>query len=497
MQGSKAILTRNGAGGDLEITGLTADSRAVEPGYLFAALPGTRTDGARFIADALTRGAVAVLAPEGVAPPEAANDVALLTETNPRRAFARMAASFYADQPETLVAVTGTNGKSSVAHFADQLWRALGHPSGSMGTLGIRSAAFDRDGTLTTADPVALHKDLADLAHAGITHLALEASSHGLAQYRLDGVRLKAAAFTNLSRDHLDYHGDMASYFAAKARLFGELLPAGATAVLNAEDPRFHALANICNGQGIEVLDYGHGARRLAWRASELLPDGQRLRFAWEGAAQEVGLNLYGDFQAGNVLAALGLVLATRPGGSHAPVSAADWDALRLALRALTPVKGRLQPVIGFANGARAYVDYAHTPDALATALKALRPHCAGRLIVVFGCGGARDTGKRPQMGAIAAAAADAVIVTDDNPRSEDPAAIRAAILAAAPDALEIGDRRAAIARGLDMLDDGDCLLIAGKGHETGQIVGDRVLPFDDTGIARELGRARGGKALA
>ncbi len=463
--------------GDTEVGGLTADSRKVRAGDLFAALPGSRTDGRRFVAEAVARGAVAVLGDEAVEP--WADRVNLVIDDNPRRRFAQMASRFYDRQPEQVIAVTGTNGKTSVASFLRQIWEIAGLPAASLGTLGVEPARLGISCSLTTPDPVSLHEACTALADAGVTRLVVEASSHGLAQYRLDGLTVTAAAFTNLSRDHFDYHGDRDSYFYAKARLFSELLRTGGYAVLNADVPEFDQLARICRQRGIEVIDYGRRAQDLV--LLELLPgeEGIVLKFACRGEAQSVTLPLFGPFQAHNVLAALGLAIAS---GLAAAV-AAD------VLTGLVGVPGRMQRIARRGDGAMAFVDYAHTPDALEKALEALRAHLRGRLVVVFGCGGDRDRGKRPEMGRIAERLADRVIVTDDNPRTEDPAAIRAEILAGihGGGALEIGDRAEAIARGWAMLDAGDALLVAGKGHEKGQILGDTVLPFDDAEVLRSL----------
>jgi len=472
---------------DVEIIGISADSRQVRPGFLFAALRGTQRDGRQFAGEAIARGAAAILTDDAGAlhcAPDDRSRVAVLTDLNPHRLFALLAARFYGRQPKTMGAVTGTNGKTSVAHFTREIWAALGHPAASLGTLGLVTPAGRRSGALTTPDPVALHRDLAELAEAGIDHAAIEASSHGLAQFRLDGVALAAAAFTNLTRDHLDYHGDMESYRAAKDRLFADLLPAGGGAVLNADSPEFARLEALCLGRGHRVFAYGAapGAQlRLVRR--EPSTHGQLLELDVLGERREAELPLVSDFQAMNVLAALGLVIGT----GTAPAAAID------TLASLTGVPGRLQPV-GSHNGAQVLVDYAHTPDALATVLTALRPHTLGRLTVVFGAGGDRDRGKRPLMGETAARLADRVYVTDDNPRGEEPAAIRRAILGAAPGAVEIADRRDAIAAAIGELQAGDVLVIAGKGHETGQIIGAETLPFDDAVVAREILDSQSGR---
>ena len=466
-----------GHGGDVEVTGLASDSRKVRPGYLFAALSGTVTDGSRFVADAVSRGAVAILAsPElSLTGVPGADDVGLVRNDNPRRGLARMAARFHGAQPAVIAAVTGTNGKTSVAWFTRQIWTRLGHKAVSLGTLGITGPGMSSKGALTTPDPIALHGDLAGLAATGIQHLVLEASSHGLAQHRLDGVSIGAGAFTNLSRDHLDYHGSMDDYRGAKLRLFSELLPEGGTAVLNAESEEFEVFASVCDQRGCRVIDYGAPAKSL--RIVSLAPraDGQLLSLLAFGDSYQIELPLPGAFQASNALCAVGLAVA----------SGDDPGAVIATLEQLEGVPGRLQLSARVPCGAPIYVDYAHTPDALSHVLEALRPHTTGRLIVVFGCGGDRDPGKRPLMGAVAHELADIRIVADDNPRGEDPARIRAEILAACPGAREFDDRGEAIFAGVEALTPGDVLVIAGKGHETGQIIGDSVRLFDDAETAR------------
>ncbi|HSE78825.1 MAG TPA: UDP-N-acetylmuramoyl-L-alanyl-D-glutamate--2,6-diaminopimelate ligase [Alphaproteobacteria bacterium] len=456
-----------------DISGLTADSRQVRPGFLFAALPGQREDGRRFVADAVRRGAVAVLAAPGVDVPAG---VALIESDNPRRALSRLAARFYPRQPKTIAAVTGTNGKTSVADFTRQLWTFLGHKAASLGTLGLVSPEGARPGALTTPDPVILHRDLAALAEAGVEHLAMEASSHGLDQFRLDGVRVSAAAFTNLTRDHLDYHANMVAYYAAKRRLFAEVLAPDGVAVLNADTTEFADLAALVAARGGRVIDYGTKAKSLRLVALTTTAEGLLLDLLLDDRPVRAELNLVGAFQAANALAALGMVV-----GCGAPLP----EALA-ALPRLASVRGRLQRAGSRRNGAPVFVDYAHTPDALKTVLTALRPHAGRRLVVVFGCGGDRDPGKRPIMGQIAVGLADRTIVTDDNPRSEDPAKIRRDILAAAPGAIEIGARRDAIIRAVAELEPGDVLVLAGKGHESGQIIGTTVHPFDDVAVARD-----------
>ena len=458
---------------DPEILGITADSRAVKPGWLFAALPGAKADGRAFVGDAVTRGAVAVLGAHGLTLPAG---IALVASAEPRRDLARMAARFHAGQPRIIAAVTGTNGKTSVAAFARQIWSQLGHKAASLGTLGLVAPQRTREGSLTTPDPVAIHKDLSTLAAEGVDHLAIEASSHGLAQYRLDGMRIAAAAFTNLTRDHLDYHGTMAAYLAAKKRLFSEVMAPGGTAVLNSDTPEFAELARLSRAAGHRVIGYGRAGTEITLHGITRQPHGQRLDLSVLGTRRAIELPLVGEFQAMNALAALGLVIG----------SGEDVQRALATLARLDGVPGRLQQAAVRRNGAAVYVDYAHTPDALETILKALRPHAARRIVVVFGCGGDRDAGKRPQMGAIATRLADRVIVTDDNPRSEKPETIRQAILAASPEASEIGDRRAAIFAAAAELQPGDLLVVAGKGHEQGQVVAGTTLPFDDVTVARE-----------
>jgi UDP-N-acetylmuramoyl-L-alanyl-D-glutamate--2,6-diaminopimelate ligase len=471
-----SALVRQPVDPDPEITGVTADSRLVRPGYLFAALAGAKADGRRFIGDALAAGAAAVLtdeAIEGLSAP-------VVRACDPRRAYALAAAAFWGAQPETCLAVTGTNGKTSVVTFCRQILSRLGRNAASMGTLGV--IAGDEVITppgLTSLDAADTSRLLAELAERGVTHLALEASSHGIHQRRLDGVRLAAAGFTNLTQDHLDYHGDMQAYRAAKLRLFEAVLPRGGIAVLNADSDAFPAFAAAAILAGQTVLSVGEQGQSLRLVAREATPGGQRLTIAASEQAYTVNLSLVGAYQASNALVAAGLCIATGE----------DVAKVLAALEHIEGAAGRLQRVGAGPSGGEAFVDYAHTPDGLETVLSALRPHATGRLIVVFGAGGDRDRGKRPLMGEIAARLADVVIVTDDNPRWEEPAAIRAAILAAAAGAREIGDRRAAIAAGAAELRDGDILIVAGKGHEQGMTVGDVVHPFDDIAeVAAALG---------
>lgn len=451
----------------VEVAAVTADSRKAGPGTVFAALRGARADGAAFAGEAAARGAVAVLAA-----PDAVVDVAVpvVRDADPRRRLALMAAALAGPQPETIVAVTGTAGKTSVAEFARQIFAAAGRRAVSVGTLGIRGAV-DVPGGLTTPDPVDLHARLATLARDGVTHVAMEASSHGIEQRRLDGVRLAAAGFTNIGRDHLDYHGTFEAYLAAKLRLFETLQPVGARTVVDPDAPGGDAVLAIAP-DAFTVGPRGTGLRLVA---AERLIDGARL--AIEGAERhDVILPLVGDFQVANALVAAGLAV----------VAGVPEDEAVAALGALAGAPGRLDLVGRARGGAPVFVDYAHKPEAVTAALSAVRPAVKGRLVVVIGAGGDRDPGKRPLMGAAAAAIADVVIVTDDNPRSEDPALIRSAILAAAPGAVEIADRAEAITHAVSMLREGDALVVAGKGHETGQILSDRTVPFSDHAAVRE-----------
>ena len=458
-----------------EITGVTCDSRRVVPGFLFAAIPGSAMDGRDFIADALDRGAAAILAPPGTRLPDGYETTPILDTDNPRRRYALLAARFYPRQPETTAAVTGTNGKTSVASFLRQIWKHAGFEAASAGTLGIRSDVFSRDDGLTTPDPSDLHADLQTLADKGVDHLALEASSHGLDQFRLDGVRITAAAFTNLSRDHLDYHGSLDDYFTAKRRLFDTIVADGGAAVINADDARGLDLIASAQARHLRVRTYGE--RGVDFKLINAEPDvrGQRLSLMVDGVERNLFLPLAGRFQAMNALCALGL----------ATVTGVSADIALSALENLEGAPGRMELVGEKADGGAVYVDYAHTPDALENVLQSLRPHTDGALAVVFGCGGDRDKGKRPEMGRIASDLADRVIVTDDNPRTEDAAVIRAEIMAAALGASEIGDRMEAIETAVNTLAPGDVLVIAGKGHERGQIVGTKILPFDDRDAAR------------
>jgi UDP-N-acetylmuramoyl-L-alanyl-D-glutamate--2,6-diaminopimelate ligase len=452
------------------VTGLAVDSRAVRPGDLFFALAGLKTDGARFVDSAIASGAVAVA---GDHPPPGERRVPFVTTPNPRRALALAAAKFYPQQPSTIAAVTGTSGKTSVAAFARQIWQRLGHAAASIGTIGLVSPKRTVYGSLTTPDPIALHRQLDEIAREGVTHLAFEASSHGLDQYRLDGVRIGAGGFTNLSRDHMDYHPDVAHYLAAKLRLFRDLVAAGGAAVISADHDCSQEVIDAAREKNLRLITVGRGGdgagEGIRVVAADVDGFTQRLELQHRGRIHSIRLPLVGEFQIENAIVAAGLAIGT--GSEPGEVFA--------ALEHLEGARGRLEQV-GERNGAPIFVDYAHKPDALAKALQALRPYARRRLVVVLGAGGDRDAGKRPLMGAIAAENADHVIVTDDNPRSENPAAIRAAILSAAKGAGEIGDRAEAIRTAIAGLQAGDALLIAGKGHETGQIVGDRILPFSD-----------------
>jgi len=467
------------AGADAEVTGFAIDNRKVAPGTVFGAFQGARVNGEDFIPAAVTAGAVAI-----VARAEAQVQGAIhIADANPRRAFARLAAGFFQPVPETLVAVTGTNGKTSTVEMVRQIWRMAGHRSASIGTLGVTTADESVSTGLTTPDIVTFLANMHGLAREGVSHVAYEASSHGLSQYRNEGLKVIAGAFTNLSRDHLDYHTGMEDYFAAKMRLFDEVVDADGAAVIWTDDPWSARAQDHALRRGLRVLGVGeeadeHGIRLLARTPGQL---GQMLEVEWQGDRRSVQLPLIGAYQAANALVAAGLVLAS--GGEDS----ATFDALAR----LQPVRGRLERAGISRSGAPVYVDYAHTPDALEAAIAALRPHCTGRLIVVFGAGGDRDPGKRAPMGQVVAERADAGIVTDDNPRGEDPAAIRAAVLAGGGGKLrEVGDRRAAIAAAIAEAGAEDVVLIAGKGHEQGQIVGTgdqcRVLPFDDVSVARE-----------
>ena len=460
------------ADSDSEVTGFAIDHRKVERGSVFGAFKGAAFNGEDFIPQAVDRGAVAV-----VARPEAkVESVPLLSDPVPRRLFAELAAKFYAPYPETVVAVTGTNGKTSTVEMTRQIWRMSGHRSASIGTLGVTTSDDQVKTGLTTPDIVTFLHNMAGLERMGMSHVAYEASSHGLDQHRCEGVPLAAAAFTNFSRDHLDYHETMDAYFEAKMRLFDELLEPGKPAVIWADDPKSGEVIERSRRRGHQVMTVGGNGETI--RLLEQTPTalGQTLKLEHGGKPYRLALPLIGAYQASNVLTAAGLVLAT--GGK--------WDETFSAMQRVSPVRGRLERAVISRAGVPVYIDYAHTPDALEAAIAALRPHVEGRLITVFGAGGDRDQGKRPQMGRVATAMSDVVIVTDDNPRSEDPARIRSAIMAGAAGATEVAGRREAIAEAIRIAREGDIVLVAGKGHETGQIIGDKVLPFDDALVARE-----------
>jgi UDP-N-acetylmuramoyl-L-alanyl-D-glutamate--2,6-diaminopimelate ligase len=464
-----------------QVAGITADSRVVDEGTVFVAIKGAKLDGAEFIQYAVRQralaivttleGAVTALETIGHVP-----NIPMILVDDPRATLSRLAARFHPRQPKAVAAVTGTSGKTSVAEFLRQIWERLGIEAASLGTMGVASSAVSLPGGLTTPDPVGLHATLEKLADAGVAALAMEASSHGLDQYRLDGVRVQSAAITNIARDHMDYHPTTAHYTAAKLRLFTDLLVDDGTVVANADDAVFPMVSAIAKMRGLRLIPVGQaGEGGFTIRDTVFTDAGQRVDVAWNGQSHILDLPLIGSFQARNVLTAAALAIGC----------GADAAAVLAVLPTLEGVRGRMELVARRANDAPVFVDYAHKPDALTAALSGLRPHVSGRLHVVFGAGGDRDAGKRPLMGEAAAQGADVVIVTDDNPRSEDPAAIRAAILAACPDSVEIPDRAEAILRGIDGLEEGDALLIAGKGHETGQVVAGDVIPFDDAEHAR------------
>ncbi|CUX25812.1 UDP-N-acetylmuramoyl-L-alanyl-D-glutamate--2,6-diaminopimelate ligase [Agrobacterium genomosp. 13] len=451
--------------GAIEIGGITADSRRAQPGSLFVAVAGTKADGAAYVKDAVAKGAVAVVSGH---PVDA--DVPVLSVTDPRLYLSLAASRFYGKQPETMVAVTGTAGKTSVASFVRQIWAFAGHAAAQIGTTGVIAPGREDYGALTTPDPVTLHALLAELADEGVTHAAMEASSHGLDQRRLDGVKLAAAGFTNLGRDHMDYHPTIEDYMAAKMRLFDTLMEKGAPAIIFADDPWSEKAIRAAREAGLDVRTVGRKGDYLALKRVEHFRHKQMIEVHHDGEIYEVDIPLAGDFQVANALVAAGLAMSTG-------VPAAT--ALK-ALEKLIGAAGRLELVGQTKNGALAYVDYAHKPDALENVLTSVRPFTSGRIITVFGCGGDRDKGKRPIMGEVATRLSDIVIVTDDNPRSEDAATIRSEVMAAAPGAVEIGDRSQAIHHAVSLLSNGDTLIVAGKGHEEGQIVGSVTLPFSD-----------------
>jgi len=466
-----------GIDSDSEVTGFAIDHRKVAKGSVFGAFKGAVFNGEDFIGEAVGRGAVAVVA----RPEVPVADVPHLSDPEPRRRFAELASRFYGPYPETVVAVTGTNGKTSTVEMTRQLWRMAGHRSASIGTLGVTTSDDQVKTGLTTPDIVTFLNNVAGLKRMGISHVAYEASSHGLDQHRAEGVPLKAAAFTNFSRDHLDYHPSMEAYFEAKMRLFDELLPVDRTAVIWTDDPKSSDVIERVRRRGIATMTVGRGGETVKLLEQQPTALGQNLVIKYGEGTYRIALPLIGAYQAANVLVAMGLTLAT--GGS--------FEATFSAMQRLAPVRGRLERAVISRAGAPVYIDYAHTPDALEAAIAALRPHVSNRLITVFGAGGDRDAGKRPEMGAVAAKLSDIVIVTDDNPRGEDAAKIRSEVLAGAGDAIEIGERREAIAEAVRMAEGGDIILVAGKGHETGQIIGaganQRILPFDDALVAREV----------
>ncbi|TPL95627.1 UDP-N-acetylmuramoyl-L-alanyl-D-glutamate--2,6-diaminopimelate ligase [Mesorhizobium sp. B2-3-12] len=467
------------ASADLEVTGISSDSRQVKPGVVFFALAGTRADGASYAADAAQRGAAAIVAGKGSGLGDL--PVPVLAVDDPRLALALSAARHFGNQPQTMVAVTGTSGKTSVAAFTRQIWEQAGYAAASIGTTGVVAPGRNEYGSLTTPDPVALHQLLRELADAGVTHASMEASSHGLDQRRLDGVKLAAGGFTNLGRDHMDYHPTIEDYHRAKLRLFDTLLPKGAPAIVFADDPWSEPTIKAARAAGLDVLTVGRHGDFLRLKRVEHERHRQRAEVEADGVIHEIDLPLAGDFQIANALVSAGLAIST-----GTPVAKA-----LAALEKLKGAPGRLDLVGTTAGGAPVYVDYAHKPDALQNVLASVRPFTTGRVMVVFGCGGDRDRGKRPIMGEIATRLADVVIVTDDNPRSEVPETIRAAILAAAPGAIEIGDRRKAIHEAVAMLHAGDTLIVAGKGHEEGQTIGSQTLHFSDHEEVRAALRER------
>jgi UDP-N-acetylmuramoyl-L-alanyl-D-glutamate--2,6-diaminopimelate ligase len=469
-----------------DLAGLASDSREVKPGYLFAALSGSRADGGAFLADAVTRGASTVLGAPSLREQVERLGVRFIADFNPRRRLAEIAAAYFGAQPRTIAAITGTNGKTSVSVFLRQIWQSEGRNAASLGTIGLVTKEGVEALRHTTPDAITLHRLLAELAREGVSHLALEASSHGLDQYRLDGARIAAAGFTNITRDHLDYHKDFAHYLAAKLRLF-ELVEPGGVAAVNADAPHAEEFVRLARERNLKPVTVGLFGETLRLLSRTPQGEGQTLEIALGGAVHRIALPLVGDFQAANALLAAGMAIGLGD----------DPERVLAALSHLQGAPGRLEKVAWARSGAPIYVDYAHTPDALETVLTALRPHVQGGLHLVFGCGGDRDRGKRPLMGEIAARGAQNVIVTDDNPRTENPAEIRREILAGCPDAREIGDRAEAIRNAVAMLAPDDALVIAGKGHEPGQIVGDTVRPFLDRNEAEKAALANGGRVVS
>ncbi|WP_017930981.1 UDP-N-acetylmuramoyl-L-alanyl-D-glutamate--2,6-diaminopimelate ligase [Robiginitomaculum antarcticum] len=462
---------------DVEITSLTADSRAVKPGALFAALKGVSADGWDYVGQAIENGAVAILSRPGLTETR----VPVIETENARETYAYLAARLYAGQPETLVAVTGTNGKSSTVEFLRQIWSEAGLNAACFGTLGIATQKGVTPLSHTTPDAAALQMTLRDLKDSGVTYAAMEASSHGLKQYRLDGARLSAVAFTNLTQDHFDYHPNVEDYFMSKARLFKSLAPQGIPAIINVDSEYGQRMAKLAGEAGLKVITTGWNGDDL--RIAEVTPRSasQSLLLIHKGVRHTIELPLAGEFQVLNAVSAAGLAMAT----------GVNSDAVFSALSHLKGVNGRMDRAGVTKTGAPVFVDFAHTPDGLEKLLRGVRPHTQGRIVVVFGCGGDRDPGKRPKMGAIAHHYSDIQIVTDDNPRTEDAAKIRKAVMSGCPNAIETGDREAAILAGLDMVQAGDCLVIAGKGHESGQIVGTHIIPFKDADVVRRLLKAQ------
>jgi UDP-N-acetylmuramoyl-L-alanyl-D-glutamate--2,6-diaminopimelate ligase len=466
-----AVDTLHGA--DVDITGVSADSRDIKPGFLFVAIVGEVSDGRDFINTAIENGAAAILSIS-----EAKNvPVPYIISANPRLSLAKIAAQIYAGQPDTIVAMTGTNGKSSTIEFLRQIWSYAGKKAACFGTLGVTTDAGTTPLRHTTPDTVSLHKTLQALAHDGITHAGMEASSHGLKQHRLDGVKLSAVGFSNLTQDHFDYHPDMADYFTAKARLFSELAPKGTPAIINVDGEFGRKMAECAQDSGLDVMRVGWAGDDI--RIAELTPHraSQDIELVWDGKRHRITLPLAGEFQVLNAVSALGLAVST----------GVDKECALAALAHVSGVAGRMEKAGERGNGAPVFVDFAHTPDGLEKLLRGLRPHTSGKIVLVFGCGGDRDPDKRQKMGAIAAKLADTIIVTDDNPRTEDPAYIRTSVLKGCPDAYESDDRAKAIELGLGLLAKNDCLVIAGKGHETGQIIGTETVPFSDVAVVREL----------
>ena len=456
---------------DNNILGVTSDSRLVEPGFLFAALPGENIDGSDFIFDAASSGAVAVLTSNNISPDiSSIARVSFILDSNPRKRYAQMVSKFYKPQPEHVVAVTGTNGKSSVAEFTRQIWQICDLPGASIGTLGLVAPWKSESGKLTTPDPIDLHKTLSNLTKGGVEHVVVEASSHGLTQFRMDGIDIEVAAFTNLSHEHLDYHKTMDNYFNAKCRLFTEILNPDGVAVINSDDEMTAKILKILRDRNISIIDFGKNANDLILKNIEALPNGQELSLSIFGRTYDVILPLIGSFQSKNVLCALAIVIA----------SGLDSERAIGALPKLHGVRGRMELAACTSDGSRIFVDYAHTPDAIRNVLNSLRPHTSNKLKIVFGCGGNRDHSKRQKMGRIATQLADEVIITDDNPRFENAAKIRAQIKSASSGAIEIADRMDAITTAVNSLSNGDVLIIAGKGHEQGQTITGAELPFDD-----------------